>query len=118
MITGMHSIIYTKDADSVRAFFRDVLGFPSVDAGDGWLIFALPPSELGIHPSEGEAYHELYLVCDDVNATVAALKSKGVKFTRPVSDQGWGLMTAIQLPGGAELGLYQPKHPIALPTRQ
>ena len=118
MITGIHSLIYTKDADSVRAFFRDILEFPSVDAGDGWLIFALPPAELGIHPSDGETYHELSLMCDDVNATVAALKNKGVKFTRPVSDQGWGLVTAIQLPGGGELGLYQPKHSTALPTQR
>lgn len=116
MITGIHSLIYTKDADSMRAFFRDILGFPSVDAGDGWLIFELPPAELGIHPSDGEATHELSLMCDDIHATVAALKDKGVKFTRPISEQSWGLVTSIQIPGGAELSLYQPKHPTALPT--
>jgi catechol 2,3-dioxygenase-like lactoylglutathione lyase family enzyme len=84
MINAVHALIYAKDADRVRAFFRDVLGFPSVDAGGGWLIFALPPAELGIHPHEGERECELYLMCDDVQATVAGLKAKGVEFTRPI----------------------------------
>jgi len=116
MITGVHALVYTKDADGVRAFFRDVLGFPSVDAGDGWLIFALPPAELGIHPSDGKLEHELYLMCEDCEATIADLKSKGVEFTRPVTDEGYGLFTSIRLPGGGELGLYQPKHPTAIDT--
>src|SRR2546426_11391393 len=115
MIMGVHALVYTKDADAVRAFFRDILGFRSVDAGRGWLIFALPPAELGIHPSD-DAYSELYLMCDDVHATVAELKNKGVKFIRPVSDQGFGWVTSIELRGGGELGLYQPKHPTALPS--
>ena len=110
MITGAHTILFTSDADADRAFFRDVLGFPAVDAGGGWLIFALPPGELACHP--GEAKHELYLMCDDVAATVASLEDRGVEFTRPVSDEGWGLLTALRLPSGAELALYEPRHPI------
>src|SRR5918911_3829089 len=113
MITGAHALIYTPQAESVRAFFRDVLGFSSVDAGHGWLIFALPPAEMGIHPAEGSS-HELYLMCDDIRATVAELSAKGVEFSRPVSDEGFGLVTAIKLPGGGELGLYEPRHPTAL----
>ena len=117
MIIGAHALIYTPQAEQVRAFFRDVLKFPSVDAGRGWLIFALPPAELGIHPTEEAAgSHELYLMCDDVKATVAELEKKGVQFLRPITDAGFGLMTAIALPGGGELGLYQPKHPMAIPT--
>ena len=112
MITGAHSIIYTKNPDRDRAFFRDVLGFPSVDAGGGWLIFALPPAELAAHPTEEADHHELYLMCDDVHATVDELKAKGVEFSHPISDEGFGLMTAIKLPGGGELGLYEPRHPI------
>ncbi len=114
MITGVHALIYSKDADGVRAFFRDVLKFSSVDAGDGWLIFALPPAELGIHPTEAGGYHELYLMCDDVKATVKELKSKGVEFTRPITEAGFGLVTSVKIPGGGELGLYEPKHPTAL----
>ena len=116
MITGIHALLYSKDADAARAFFRDTLGFSAVDAGQGWLIFALPPAELGIHPEEeaGEGHTELYLMCDDVDATVAALREKGVETVRPVSDQGWGRVTSIGLPGGGELGLYEPRHPTAL----
>jgi predicted enzyme related to lactoylglutathione lyase len=115
MITGVHALIYTKDADDVRAFFRDVLGFPSVDSGEGWLLFALPPAELGVHPTEEGGHHEMYLMCDDVHATVDELKNKGVEFAQPISDQGWGLVTSIRLPGGGELGLYQPRHPSPRP---
>jgi catechol 2,3-dioxygenase-like lactoylglutathione lyase family enzyme len=111
LITGAHAIIYTRNPDEDRAFFRDVLGFPSVDAGGGWLIFALPPAELAAHPTDEAGHHELYLMCDDVHATVDELKGKGVEFSRPISDEGFGLMTAIMLPGGGELGLYEPKHP-------
>jgi catechol 2,3-dioxygenase-like lactoylglutathione lyase family enzyme len=110
MITGAHAVVFSRDADALRAFFRDVLGFPSVDAGGGWLIFALPPAELAAHPAEEDGRHELYLMCDDVHATVAELEGKGVEFSRPVTDEGFGLMTAIKLPGGGELGLYEPRH--------
>jgi predicted enzyme related to lactoylglutathione lyase len=111
MINGVHALIYTKDADGLRAFFRDVLKFPCVDAGHGWLIFALPPAELGIHPTEEESYQELYLMCDDIKATIKELQSKGVEFARPVTEAGFGLVTAIKIPGGGELGLYEPRHP-------
>lgn len=114
MITGAHAIIFSKDADAVRSFLRDVLGFPSVDAGGGWLIFALPPAEMAAHPTDGAAKHELYLMCDDIHATVAELKDKGVEFSRPISDERFGLITAMELPGGDELALYEPKHPIAV----
>ena len=114
MITGVHALIFTRDADGVRAFFRDVLGFPSVDAGGGWLIFALPPAELGIHPTDEKGQHELSLMCDDIHSTVEDLKRKGVEFTRPVSDEGFGLVTSAKIPGGGELALYEPKHPTPL----
>src|SRR5690242_3968336 len=100
MINGAHVVLYTKNAEADRGFFRDVLGFPSVDAGDGWLIFALPPAELGVHPTDeaaspsGDVWagrHQLYLLCNDVETTVAQLKGKGVEFTRPINDAGWGL---------------------------
>ncbi|MCU1261417.1 MAG: Glyoxalase-like domain protein [Bryobacterales bacterium] len=110
MINAVHAVIYTKDAEAARAFFRDVLGLPHVDAGHGWLIFALPPAEMGVHPTDGENHHQLYLMCDDVEATVAELKAKGVEFTQPVKDAGFGLLTALKVPGGGELSLYQPKH--------
>jgi predicted enzyme related to lactoylglutathione lyase len=111
MITGAHSIIYSADPDGVRAFFRDVLELPSVDAGRGWLIFALPPAEVAAHPSDGADRHELYLMCDDIHATVDELQGKGVELTRPIAEERWGLVTAIRLPGGGELGLYEPRHP-------
>ena len=114
MITGIHALIYTKDADGVRAFFRDVLKWPSVNAGHGWLIFALPPAELGIHPTDGNGHHELYLMCEDIQATVTELQDKGIELTRPITDAGFGPTTAIRIPGGGELGLYEPKHPTAL----
>ena len=110
MITGVHAIIFTRDADGVRAFLRDVLELPSVDAGGGWLIFALPPAELAAHPAEDEGRHELYLMCDDIRATVAELKAKGVDVSDEISDEGFGLMTSVALPGGGELALYEPRH--------
>jgi catechol 2,3-dioxygenase-like lactoylglutathione lyase family enzyme len=115
MITGLHAILYSPDADKIRAFLRDVLGFKSVDAGHGWLIFAASPAELAAHPTdEGEKpRHELYLMCDDLKATVKELASKGVQ-CGAVMEARWGLSTSIHLPGGGELGLYQPKHPTAL----
>jgi catechol 2,3-dioxygenase-like lactoylglutathione lyase family enzyme len=111
VITGAHVIIFTPDPQGVREFFRDVLGLASVDAGAGWLIFALPPGELAAHPAEAGGRYELYLMCDDIEATVEELKHKQVEFTRPVSDEGWGLMTAFAIPGGGELALYEPRHP-------
>jgi predicted enzyme related to lactoylglutathione lyase len=115
MIFGVHTILYSKKAEAVRAFFRDVLGFPSVDAGGGWLIFAAPPGELAIHPADTHVHREqLYLMCTDVKAEVARLEAKGVEFTTPITDQGWGLLTQIKLPDGERLGLYQPKHPMAI----
>jgi catechol 2,3-dioxygenase-like lactoylglutathione lyase family enzyme len=114
VITGVHAIIFTRDAEADRAFFRDVLDLPAVDAGGGWLIFALPPAELAAHPAEGDGHHELYLMCDDVRATVEELTDKGVEFTREISDQGFGLMTVFRLPGGGELALYEPRHPTPL----
>ena len=112
MITGAHTVIFTPDPDAVRALFRDVLALPCVDAGDGWLIFALPPAEVAAHPADRPGSHELYLMCDDIEATVAELLGKGVEITRPVADEGWGRVTAIALPGGGELGLYEPRHPL------
>jgi catechol 2,3-dioxygenase-like lactoylglutathione lyase family enzyme len=111
MIIGAHAVVFTRDAEADRAFFADVLGFQSVDAGGGWLIFALPPAELAAHPHETGGTHELYLMCDDVHATVAELEAKGAQFARGISEAGFGLMTAIRLPGGGELGLYEPRHP-------
>ena len=114
MITGVHALVFSKDAEAARAFFRDVLGLPSVDAGGGWLIFSLPPAELAAHPAEESGAHELYLMCDDITATVRELEGKGVEFATPVTEQGFGLMTRLKLPGGGELGLYQPRHPTAI----
>lgn len=112
MIIGVHALIYTKHADAVRAFFRDVLDAPRVDAGHGWLIFALPPAELGIHPENHES-HELYLMCDDIDRTLVEMKAKGVD-AGPVSEQGWGRMASLTIADGVTLGLYEPRHPTAL----
>ena len=109
----MHAILYSKKADATRQFFRDVLGFPSVDAGHGWLIFAAPPSEVAIHPAEDSEYHELYLMCDDIDATVTELRTKGVE-TRPIQDRPWGRSTQLLLPSGEEFGIYEPRHPTAI----
>ena len=113
MIFGAHVIVYSKDATADRAFLRDALGFTSVDAGHGWLIFALPPAEIAVHPAEENNRHVLYLMCDDLHAEIAALGEKGVRCS-DVQEAGWGSITAIRLPGGGEVGLYQPKHPTAL----
>ena len=110
MITGVHAVIFTADAERDRAFFRDALEFPSVDAGDGWPIFALPPAELAAHPAEEGGQHKLYFMCNDLHTTLAELEAKGVDSAQPVSDESWGLVTAIRLPSGAELGLYEAKH--------
>jgi catechol 2,3-dioxygenase-like lactoylglutathione lyase family enzyme len=109
MIIGAHAIVYSKDADADRAFLKDVLGFPYVDAGEAWLIFRLPPAEVAVHPSEENDVHELYLMTDDVEALVATLKARGIEATGP-TQRGWGLLTEVTLPGGGRLGIYQPRH--------
>jgi catechol 2,3-dioxygenase-like lactoylglutathione lyase family enzyme len=113
MISGAHIVVYTKDTEADRAFFRDVLGFKSVDAGHGWLIFALPPGEAAFHPSDKNGPHELYFMCDDLKSEMAALAKKGVTCSG-VHEERWGSITKLRLPGGGEIGLYQPKHPTAL----
>jgi catechol 2,3-dioxygenase-like lactoylglutathione lyase family enzyme len=112
VITGLHAILYSTKAEEVRAFFRDVLGYPSVDAGGGWLIFAMPPAELAVHPSDA-GQHELYLMCDDVHATIDELTAKGVTVDPTITETRWGLLTSITLPDATTLGLYQPRHPTA-----
>jgi predicted enzyme related to lactoylglutathione lyase len=117
VITGVHAIVFSPEAEKVRAFFADVLGMPAADAGGGWLIFALPPAELAVHPvhpDDGESRHELYLMCDDLQATLTELKGRGAEVARDVSDQGWGLLAAIRLPDGSELPIYEPRHPSPL----
>jgi catechol 2,3-dioxygenase-like lactoylglutathione lyase family enzyme len=114
VITGIHAIVFSPDAEKVRAFFADVLGLASADAGGGWLIFALPPAELAVHPADGDGRHELYLMCDDIHATLAELRDKGAEVASGVSDQGWGLVAAIRLPDGEELPIYEPRHPSPL----
>jgi len=109
MILGAHSIIYSKDAAADRRFLRDVLGFPSVDAGGGWLIFGLPPSEVAVHPSEEGQHHEFYLMCDDIRDFVQMLERRKVPCS-PVQEEQWGSLTRVTLPGGGRLGVYQPKH--------
>ena len=122
MITAVHTLVYADDADAARAFFRDVLGWPHVDAHGGWLIFKTGPSELGVHPASGGQddaqwstgqHHEITLMCDDIAATVAALEAKGAEFTREVRDDGFGLTTTLRVPGAGEMMLYQPRHPPA-----
>ncbi len=110
MITGVHAIVFSSDAERVREFFGDVLGLASVDAGGGWPVFALPPAELAVHPADGSR-HELYLMCDDIEATLADLRAKGVTVASEPADQGWGMLAAIRLPDGAEFAISQPRHP-------
>jgi hypothetical protein len=113
MIFGAHVVVHSKDAAADRAFLRAVLGFASVDAGHGWLIFALPPAEVAVHPVEDKERHELYLMCNDLQAEISALTKKGVQCSK-VQEARWGSIVQIKLPGGGEVGLYQPKHPTAL----
>jgi catechol 2,3-dioxygenase-like lactoylglutathione lyase family enzyme len=113
VINGSHLIVYSRDADADRAFIRDVLGFAHLDAGDGWLIFKLPPAEVAVHPTDGEAKHELYLMCDDIATTLETLAAQGVEISNPVTNAGWGMVASIKLPSGADLSLYQPRHPVA-----
>jgi hypothetical protein len=114
MIFGAHAIIFSKAPEEARQLLRTVLNTKSVDAGAGWLIFALPPAEIAVHPTDGSPSQQVYLMCEDIEATIDALRSKGVTFTQAVREASWGRITAIALPGGGELGLYQPRHPMAL----
>jgi hypothetical protein len=109
MIIGAHSILYSTNAAADRAFLRDVLRFPNVDVGEGWLIFGLPPSEVAVHPSGENDLHELYLMCDDVHGFVADMKQHGIACD-PVQGMGWGMLTHLTLPGGGKLGVYEPRH--------
>jgi len=113
MINGAHVILYSKDAEADRNFLRDVLGFAHVDAGHGWLIFALPPAEVAVHPAEENGRHELYLLCEDLKAEMAKLAAKGIRCSE-VHQERWGTITKITLPGGGTVGLYEPKHPTAI----
>jgi hypothetical protein len=119
MITGAHSVIFSRNPDADRAFFRDVLQLTNVDVGGGWLIFGLPPAEVALHPSDKNDVHEFYLMCDDVEALVAEMKDRNIA-CGPVQDQGWGLLTQVTLPGGGKLGVYQPRHarPKAMAVRK
>jgi predicted enzyme related to lactoylglutathione lyase len=116
MITAAHAIIYAEDPEAARAFFRDVLELPNVDVHGGWLIFKLPPAELGIHPAgetSPDGHHEFFLLCDDIDSTVADLSAKGVEFGGPVTEARFGRLSRMRIPGGGEIGLYQPSHPTA-----
>ena len=117
MLTGAHMVIYSKNAEADRAFFRDTLGFRSVDAGQGWLIFALPAAEVAFHPHQENNKHEMYLMCDALSKLMASLDKKGVRFGE-VAEEQWGTRTTIQLPGGGQVGLYQPKHPVTFGSRK
>lgn len=116
MITGAHAIIYSRDAEADRAFLRDVLEFPSVDAGGGWLIFALPPAEVAVHPADRNGRHELYLTCDDVDALSRSLRARRIPCSR-VREERWGLLVEVTLPGGGRLGIYEPRHLQPPPAR-
>jgi catechol 2,3-dioxygenase-like lactoylglutathione lyase family enzyme len=118
MIAGTHAIIFADDAERARTFLRDVLGFEAVDAGDGWLIFALPPAEIAVHPGSGwdraPGDHALFFMCHDIERTVEELTAKGVEFVSPIEDEGWGRIAQFKIPGAGEIGLYQPNHPSPL----
>lgn len=118
-LTGTHLLLYTEEPEALRDVFRDAFGFEHVDAGDGWLIFALPPAELGIHPAEGPTFeigvrHQLTLMCDDIATTAEDLRSKGIKVRGEPVDEGWGITTTLVLPGGVDVMLYEPRHPTAI----
>ena len=114
MIGGMHTIFYSKDAEALRAFFRDVLKLRSVDAGQGWLIFAAPPSELAVHPAESDTYAEVFLMTANLDKAIAELRKRGVEFSESVTEQRWGRMARLKLPDGQSMGLYEPLHPMAI----
>ena len=109
MITGAHSIIYSTDPEADRAFLRDVLELPFVDTGEGWLIFNLPPAEVAVHPSKRNDVHEFYLICDDIHALIAKMRSRKIACS-PVENLNWGILTYLNLPGGGKLGIYEPRH--------
>ena len=113
MIDGSHMILFSRDPDADRAFFADVLELPHVDAGGGWRIFALPPAEVAMHPTDGPSSYELYLMCDDIETTMTQLRAKGVEFTAGIAEERWGRVTSFRLPGGGEVGMYEPLHPRA-----
>src|SRR4051794_32126421 len=118
-IIGAHVLLYTSEPEAVRAILRDVFGFEHVDAGEGWMIFALPPAEVGVHPGEGPTFdggvrHQLSLMCDDIHATVAELRTKGLDIPHEPVDEGYGIIATVVLPGGLELAVYQPRHPTAI----
>jgi catechol 2,3-dioxygenase-like lactoylglutathione lyase family enzyme len=117
MLPGAHIVIYSRDPDADRTFFKDILGLRSVDAGHGWLIFAVPAAEVAFHPHDQNNKHEIFFTCDDLHAEIAALKSKGVQLGE-ISEQRWGTLTTISLPSGASIGLYQPKHPVTWSTKR
>ena len=110
MISGAHVTVFSSDAEATRAFFRDVLELESVDAGGGWLIFALPPAELGVHPTDAEPHHDLYLMCDDIGATAAALADKGAELDGGIRDEAFGRVAYVRVPGIERLGIYEPRH--------
>ena len=111
MITGIHAIIFSPEAEKVRSFLAGTLGLASVDAGGGWPIFALPPAELAVHPADNGGHHQLYLMCDDIRASLADLSARGAEVSQEPSDKGWGTLAAIRLPDGTELSIYEPRHP-------
>lgn len=113
MFTGAHVVLHSRDAEADRAFLRDTLGFPHVDAGGGWLIFKLPPAEVAVHPTDAEPTHELYLMCDDIERVLGDCAANGVEIVDAASDQGWGLLASIRLPSGTPLSIYEPRHPVA-----
>ncbi|MFD0698777.1 VOC family protein [Paenibacillus sp. GCM10027628] len=113
MINAAHIILYSTNAEADRVFIRDVLGLPGVDAGGGWLIFKLPPAEIAVHPTDVLAKHEFYLMCEDIEKTISELIAKGVTISETIIDQGWGRLAFIKLPSGADLSIYQPRHPTA-----
>jgi hypothetical protein len=113
-ITGTHALVYTSEPEAVRTIFRDVFGFEHVDAGDGWLVFRLPPAELGVHSTEHHARYDLNLICDDIVATKAELEAKGIEFAGEPVDEGWGVGVTMKLPGGLELFLYEPRYNTAI----
>ena len=117
-ISGIHAIVFSQKAESVRAFFKDVLKLDSVDAGDGWPIFALPPAELAVHPADRKGWVEIFLMTESIKHTVKALRKKGITFTGGIQDRGWGLLARAKLPDGSTIGVYEPRHPSPLTTRK
>lgn len=121
-IIGIHNLLYSSDAEALRAMLRDILELPHVDAGDGWLIFKLPPAEIGVHPAEAadgsdRGKHQVSFMCDDIGATIRELEAKGVRVQGEPRDEGWGITVMLLLPGGVEVQLYQPRHPLAIESR-